>query len=70
MLTVLLHPHHAVDDVAGRLLVRLLQDALQQEWILGQPLVRLGHHVGQLQTVALLVGLSPLKTSQTKTGNV
>lgn len=62
-------PHHAVEDVAGRRLVRLLQDALQQQRVLGESLVRLRHHVGQLQPVALLVRLSPLKPGRTKTGS-
>lgn len=64
-----MNAHHAVEDVARPRLVRLLQDALQQERVLGEPLVRLRHHVGQLQTVALLVRLSPLKRGRTKTGN-
>lgn len=63
------HPHHAVDDVTGRRLIRLLENALQQEGVLGQPLVGLGHHVGQLQTVTLLMCLSPLKAAETNTGN-
>ena len=58
--------HHVVDDVSGRRLVRLLQDPLQEEGVLGESLVRLGQHVGELQAVALLVRLGPLR--QTKTG--
>lgn len=64
-----MNTHHAVEDVACPRLVRLLQDALQQERVLGESLVGLRHHVGQLQTVALLVRLSPLKRGRTKTGN-
>ena len=59
--------HHAADEVACRRLVRLLEDALQQQGVLGQPLVRLGQHVGQLQPVTLLVGLGPLERGQTQT---
>lgn len=54
------HPHHAADDVTGRGLVGLLQNALQQERVLGQSLVGLCQHVGELQAVALLMGLCPL----------
>lgn len=57
---LVLVPHHAADNVAGRRLVGPLQDALQQEGIFGESLVRLGQHVGQLQTVALLMCLCPL----------
>lgn len=54
-------PHHTVEGVACGQLVRLLQDALQQERVLGESLVRLRHHVGQLQPIALLVRLPPLR---------
>ena len=62
--------HHAADQVAGRRVVCLLQDALQQQGVLGEPLVGLGQHVGQLQPVTLLVGLCPLERGHTHTHTV
>lgn len=57
-------PYHAADDVAGRRLVRLLENALQQEGVFGQSLMRLCQHISQLQTVALLIGLCPLNEAK------
>jgi len=60
-------PYHAVDDVPGRRLVRLLENSLQEEWIFGQSLVRLRQHVGELLAVTLLMGLYPLnRATQTQ----
>lgn len=64
----MVNPHHTVEDVTCPWLVRLLQDALQQERVLGESLVRLRHHIGQLQPITLLVRLPPLKRGGTKTG--
>lgn len=52
--------HHAAEGLAAGWLVRLLQHTLQQQGVLGQPLVWLHYHVSQLQSVTLLVRLSPL----------
>lgn len=53
-------PHHVVEGVSRQRLVRLLEDTLEQQRVLGESLVGLGHHVGQFEPVALLVRLPPL----------
>ena len=53
--------HHAADSLAGVRLACLLQHTFQQQRVLGEPLVGLHQHVRQLQPVALLVRLRPLR---------
>lgn len=52
--------YHGDDGFLGPGLIRLPQHRLEQQWVLGEPLVGLGQHVAQLQPLALLVLLRPL----------
>lgn len=61
-----LNTHHVVEGVPRRRLVRLLENTFEQQRVLGESLVRFGHHVGQFQPVALLVLLPPLDRRQDK----
>lgn len=53
--------YHGDDCLLGPWLLCLPQDRFEQQRVLGEPLVGLGQHVAQLQPLALLVLLSPLR---------
>lgn len=53
--------YHGDDGFLGAGLIRLPQHRLEQQWVFGKSLVGLGQHVTQLQPLALLVLLRPLR---------